>query len=53
MMTLLCIHLKMEGVCYSETLVSTYESTRRHNPEEQHRCYEQGLLLIRITSFLF
>jgi hypothetical protein len=28
--------LKMETVCFSETLVSTYESTRRHNPE-QHR----------------
>jgi hypothetical protein len=22
-------------VCFSETLVSTYETTRRHNPEEQ------------------
>jgi hypothetical protein len=28
--------LKMEKVYFSETLVSTYESTRRHNPEEQH-----------------
>jgi hypothetical protein len=27
----------MEAVCSSETKVSTYESTRRHNPEEQHR----------------
>jgi hypothetical protein len=27
----------METVCFSETLLSTYESTRRHNPEEQHR----------------
>jgi hypothetical protein len=26
----------METVCFSETLVSTYKSTRRHNPE-QHR----------------
>jgi hypothetical protein len=24
--------LKMETVCFSETLVSTYESTHRHNP---------------------
>jgi hypothetical protein len=30
-------HLKMETVCFSETLVSTYESTRRQDPEEQHR----------------
>jgi hypothetical protein len=25
----------METICFSETL-STYESPRRHNPEEQH-----------------
>jgi hypothetical protein len=33
--------LKMEVVCFSETLVSTYESTRRYNPEQHrhlHRC---------------
>jgi hypothetical protein len=24
-------------VCFSETLVSTHKSTRRHNPEEQHQ----------------
>jgi hypothetical protein len=27
----------MEAVCSSETLVSTYNSTRRYNPEDQHR----------------
>jgi hypothetical protein len=27
----------METVCFSETLVSTYKSTRRYNPEDQHR----------------
>jgi hypothetical protein len=27
----------MERVCFSEMLVSAYKSTRRHNPEEQHR----------------
>jgi hypothetical protein len=26
----------METVCFSETLVSTYKSTQRYNPEEQH-----------------
>jgi hypothetical protein len=26
-----------ETVCFSETLVSSYESTRRQNPEQQHR----------------
>jgi len=26
----------METVRFSESLVSTYESVRRHNPEEQH-----------------
>jgi hypothetical protein len=29
--------LKKETLCLSETLVSTYRSTRCHNPEEQHR----------------
>jgi hypothetical protein len=29
--------LKMETVCFSESLVSTYESTQHHNPEEQYR----------------
>jgi hypothetical protein len=29
--------LKKETVCLSGMLVSTYESTRRQNPEEQHR----------------
>jgi hypothetical protein len=27
----------MQTVCFSETFVSTCESTRRHNPVEQHR----------------
>jgi hypothetical protein len=29
--------LKMVAVCLSETLVSTYKSTRRYSPEEQHQ----------------
>jgi hypothetical protein len=29
--------LKMETVCFSETLASTDESTRRLNPEEHHQ----------------
>jgi hypothetical protein len=28
---------KMEAVCSSKTLISTYKSTRRYNPEDQHR----------------
>jgi hypothetical protein len=28
------ISQKLEIVCFSETLVSAYKSTRRHNPEE-------------------
>jgi hypothetical protein len=28
--------LKMEAVCFSETLVSTYESMQHHNSEEHH-----------------
>jgi hypothetical protein len=27
----------METACFSETLVFTYESIRRQNPEKQHR----------------
>jgi hypothetical protein len=30
-------NLKIEAVCLSETLASTYKSTRRHSPEDQHR----------------
>jgi hypothetical protein len=29
--------LKKKAVCSSETSVSAYQSTRRHNPKEQHR----------------
>jgi hypothetical protein len=29
--------LKMETVCFSETLVYTDESTRSQNPEEHHK----------------
>jgi hypothetical protein len=29
--------LKMETICFSETLVFTYKSTRRYYPEDQHR----------------
>jgi hypothetical protein len=29
--------LKMEAVYSSETLVSTYNSVRRYNPEDRHR----------------
>jgi hypothetical protein len=32
----LTIALKMETIYFSETMVSTYESTRRQNPEERH-----------------
>jgi hypothetical protein len=28
--------LKIEAVCPSKTLVSTYKSTRRYNPENKH-----------------
>jgi hypothetical protein len=27
----------METVCFSETLVSIYKFTRRHNPEDEHQ----------------
>jgi secreted PhoX family phosphatase len=31
----------METVCFSETLVSTYESTRHHNPEEHQHLHRR------------
>jgi hypothetical protein len=34
---LICEALKMEAVHLPEAQVFTYEYTRRHNPEEQHR----------------
>jgi hypothetical protein len=33
--------LKMKAVCLSEMLISTYEFTRCHNPEEQHRHFHR------------
>jgi hypothetical protein len=29
--------MQMETECFSETLVSTYESAQRYNPEQQNR----------------
>jgi hypothetical protein len=41
----------MVTVCFSKILLSTYESTWRHNPEEQH-CNTRGLFDIpQHTSF--
>jgi hypothetical protein len=42
--------LKMETACFSETLVSTYESTGRHNPEEQRRHNKKKRLPIEKIS---
>jgi hypothetical protein len=60
--------LIMKTVCFTETSVSTYKSTRRHNPEDQHRhfhCRENlkshklcspickaGLITTLLTSFI-
>jgi hypothetical protein len=41
--------LKMEAVCSSETLVSTYKSTRRHNPEDHHH----AVTTWNLTLFLY
>jgi hypothetical protein len=42
--------LKMEILCFSETLESTYESTWRRNPEEQQHHYH---FLLRLFRFIF
>jgi hypothetical protein len=33
--------VKMEPVCISETLVSTYDCTCRHNPQEHHDSHDR------------
>jgi hypothetical protein len=33
--------LKMETVCFPEMLLSTHESTRRHNPEEHRHLHRR------------
>jgi hypothetical protein len=52
-----CLHLqdwspvlKMESVCFSETLVSTYKSTQRHDPEGQH-CHAGNFLCGNFFSY--
>jgi hypothetical protein len=43
--------LKMETVFFPETLVSTYKSTWRHNPEDEHRrLYRRENLRSHITA---
>jgi hypothetical protein len=43
--------VKMETECFSETLVSTYESTRRHNPEEhRHACIFPSIQTNQVTK---
>jgi hypothetical protein len=42
--------LKMEAVCTSETLISSYKSTRRYNPEDQHR--EKAIIIIIIIIIM-
>jgi hypothetical protein len=44
--------LKMETVWFSETLVSTYEFTCRHNPEDQY-CHILYCLVSNFISFIF
>jgi hypothetical protein len=39
--------VKMEAVCFSETLVTTYKTTRRHNPE-----YHNSQGTMNFTCFL-
>jgi hypothetical protein len=43
--------LKIEAVCFPETSVSTYESTRCHNPEAHHQFWTK-FNLISFTSWI-
>jgi hypothetical protein len=46
-----CLHFQGEGGdSFSETLASTYESTRRPNPEEQHHPHRRKNLKSRAAS---
>jgi hypothetical protein len=43
----------MERACSSETLVSTYKSTRRYNPGDQHRhFYRRENLKSQVTFYI-
>jgi hypothetical protein len=44
--------LKMETVCFCETLVSTYKPKWRYNPEEQHR-HEVKMAEYRMLGRIF
>jgi hypothetical protein len=48
-----CLHLqalKMEAVCFSETLVSTLKSTRRHKPEEEHGQVQTSAVELTVSA---
>jgi hypothetical protein len=42
--------LNMKRECFSETLVSIYESTRRHNPEQHRHAHRRENLKSHINS---
>jgi len=44
--------LKMEEICFSETLVYTSSSTRRYYPEDEHRLLLAALLVIVVVVVL-
>jgi hypothetical protein len=51
------VALNMEALCFSETLIPTYKSTRRYNPEDEHRhlhlCDNLRSLQIHCSMFFF
>jgi hypothetical protein len=42
----------MEAACFSETVASTDESTRRQNPEEHHHPHRRENLKYHILRYL-
>jgi hypothetical protein len=42
--------LKMETACFCKTLVSTYGSTRRHDPEEHHHLHHRENWNLALSS---
>jgi hypothetical protein len=50
------VALKMEAVCSRETLVSTYKSTRRYDPEYEYRYVKrswENLILVHAGNPYF
>jgi hypothetical protein len=44
------IAVMMEAVQTSQTLVNSYQSTRRYNPEDSHLCFESCNIAVSLIA---